>query len=248
MTGPRIDYERYSRQIKLLGEEGQRKLRETTVLLIGVGGLGSYIAYELVALGIGKLILVDPQTVELSNLNRQILYATSDVGKPKVEVAKKKLSDLNPDVVIEAVRKEITPENIRELVAEADIVVDGLDNWATRLIVNDECVRQGKIFVHGGVREFYGQILTVIPGKGPCLRCIIPQPPREERLQVISGVVGLVASMEVVEVIKVATGKGRPAYDRIVVYDGLEQTLSHIKIARRPDCPACSRYYESQAS
>ncbi len=241
--------ERYDRQIRVFGVEGQKKLKNTSVLVAGAGGLGSIVSYYLVAMGIGKLILVDDGVVELSNLNRQILYTTADLGKYKVDVAAKKLKQLNPEVDVVGVRERITEENVHRLVKPVDIVIDALDNWETRLILNKACVELGKPLIHGGVRGFYGQVMVVIPGKTPCLQCIMPKPLRvKEVIPIVPSTVGVIGSLEVNEAIKIITGAATPILNKLVIYDGRSLTIEHIQVKRNPKCPVCSRLYNKEES
>jgi len=234
--------ERYHRQILVLGEEGQRRIRNSSVLIVGVGGLGSASSLYLVSSGFGKVILVDNGRVELSNLNRQILYTTEDIGRPKVYVAAERLSSLNPEVEIEPVMEEASEDLIRELVKKVDIVVDGLDNWETRFLVNRVCVEKGKPFIHAGVRGMYGQLLTIVPGKGPCLQCLIPKPPKEETpIPVVSTTPGVLGLLQATEAIKLVTGYGEPSIGRLIIYDGVTTSFREIKVSRMKNCPVCSK-------
>ena len=233
---------RYERQIPVIGREGQEKLKQSTVLIAGAGGLGSASALYLAAAGVGRLIIVDPQDVELSNLNRQVLHWTSDIGRAKVESAREKLRRLNPNVEVEAYREELTEELARKLVPRADIVIDALDNWEARFLLNRVCVELGKPFIHAGVEGFYGQMLVVVPGKGPCLQCLLPrQPPSRSGVPVLATTPGVLGLLQATEAIKLLTGVGEPAIGRLIIYDGYSMTFSEVRVRRRPDCPVCSR-------
>ena len=172
---------RYSRHIILpeVGGEGQQKINDGKVLVIGTGGLGSPVAFYLAAAGVGTLGIIDDDVVDMSNLQRQILHSTKDIGRPKVESAEEKLNNLNPDCKVVTYHKRLTANNIMAIINDYDIVVDGTDNFATRFITNDACVMLKKPFVHGGILRFAGQALTVVPGEGPCFRCIFRDPPPE---------------------------------------------------------------------
>ncbi len=234
------ELERYGRQIMLFGEESQKRLKKARVIIVGVGGLGSVSSLYLAAAGVGKLILVDKERIELSNLNRQILYTTKDVGKYKVEVAARRLKELNPEIEVEGVVDEITEDNVKDYVSKVDLVVDGLDNWKTRFILNKECIRQKKPFIHAGIRGMYGQLLVVIPGKGPCLNCIIPSLPEEEKAFPVLGTTpGILGLLQATEVIKILTNYGTPAIGKLIIYDGMDLSLREIKVNRRPNCPVC---------
>jgi len=236
------ELERYNRQIliKGWGVEGQKKLKRSKVMVAGVGGLGSVSSLYLAAAGIGKLVLIDKDKVSLSDLNRQIIYSEDDLGLLKVDVAKRKIESLNSEVNVEAVIGEITKGNVRDLIEDVDVVVDGLDNWSTRFILNECCVEKSIPFVHAGVSEFYGQITTVMPGRGPCLRCIFPEKPRELKVIPIFGAIpGVLASLQVVEVIKMITGIGRLLVGRMLLLDGEEMTCEETEIKKKPNCPIC---------
>ncbi|ABL79217.1 UBA/THIF-type NAD/FAD binding protein [Thermofilum pendens Hrk 5] len=235
------ELERYDRQIRVWGVEAQKKLKSSTVLVVGAGGLGSPVAFYLVAAGVGKLIIVDAEDVELSNLNRQILHWTSDLGKAKVESAKEKLEKLNPHVEVVTLKQKIRSlEDALKLVEDADVVVDCLDNWSTRFLLNEACVKLGKPLVHGAVRGLYGQLTVVKPFEGPCLRCILPREPPEERPFPVAGPTpGVIGSLEALEVIKILTGYGEPMVGRLLFYDGVRNTFDVVKVERRPDCPVC---------
>lgn len=234
--------ERYQRQLLLWSIEDQLKLKESTVLVVGVGGLGSSITIYLTAVGIGKLILVDGEVVELSNLNRQVLYSVDDIGKPKVYVAAEKLRKLNPHVKIEPVKTRLTEELAEELVPKADVVVDALDNWETRLILNRVCVKHRKPLIHGGIEAWYGQVMTIIPGKTPCLQCLVPTLPksRETPIPIVPMTPGIIGLIEANEVVKLLLGKGELLLNRMLVYDGFREEFTSIKVSRNPNCPVCS--------
>ena len=238
----REELERYDRQLRKWGEEAQLKLKKTSILIVGLGGLGSPAAVYLTAAGVGRLILIDDETVELSNLNRQILYDETDIGKPKVDVAVKKLNKLNRNVEIIAFKDRLTEGNAEQLISMVDIVLDGTDNWKTRFIINRMCVELGKTYIHAGVEGYHGQVMVVKPYEGPCLNCIIPKPPPERRhIPAVGPVVAVVSMMEVVEAIKIATGTGKPAVGYMLVYDAEDQAINKIKVKKRINCPTCSK-------
>ncbi len=231
-------YERYSRHVLVVGAEGQKKLRELTVLVAGVGGLGCFEAYLLACLGVGKLVLVDDDTISLSDLNRQVLYTPSDIGQPKVEVAARRLKEFNPDVDVKPVKLRLSRENILKVLDEADIVIDGLDNWETRMLVDEAAYRLGIPYIHAGVQSLYGQVYLAIPGKTPCLRCIMPERVGGQRavIPAIAPMVSLVASIAVNELVKLVTGVGRPALGELIVVDGYTLGVEKIKVKARPNC------------
>ena len=232
--------ERYDRQLRILGEEGQEKLRSATVAVVGLGGLGSIITYYLAAAGVGKLIVIDDGLVELSNLNRQILYTTSDIGLPKAYIAAARLKALNPEVEVVPYQARLAPDNAGKLLGEADILVDGLDNWESRLILNRYAVEKGKPLVHGAVQGFYAQVTTVVPDKGPCLACFLPEPPKPRGvIPIIGAIVGIVASFEAAEVVKLVTGMGEPLVGRLLVIDAYRGGTDIVELRRNPRCPVC---------
>lgn len=235
------ELERYDRQIRLFGVEAQERLKRSRVLVVGVGGLGSPVAIYLTAAGVGKLTLVDPERVELSNLNRQVLHWTKDVGRRKVDSAVEKLRELNPEVEIEGVDIALDESSARDLASRSDVVIDCLDNWSTRFLLNRVCVELGKPLIHAGIRGLYGQMLVIIPGRTPCLQCILPTPPKEERgFPVLGTTPGVMAMLQATETIKILTGYGEVAAGRLIIYDGYSMRFDSIPVRRRPDCTACS--------
>jgi len=235
--------ERYARQIPVIGVDGQRKLATSSVLIVGVGGLGSAVALYLTAMGVGKLVLVDEGCIELSNLNRQILYSSQDLGLKKVEVAKSRLKALNPYVVIETYDRRLDEELAKELVKRVDVVVDALDNWESRLVLNRVCVEYGKPLIHAGVEGFYGQVMTVVPGKGPCLACLFSEMPRtsQRAIPVLGAVAGVLGTIEAIEAVKVLLSLGKPLIGRMLIVDLLSMDFRVVEIRRNPRCPVCSR-------
>jgi len=244
------ELERYDRQMRILGfgVEGQRKLKSARVLVAGLGGLGCPASIYLAAAGVGKLVLVDREKVELSNLNRQILYWASDVGRPKVSVVAEKILRLNPDVEVEALALEINEDSVRDLVKKVDVVVDGMDNYKAGFLINEACVTYGKPFVHAAVYGLEGQLFTVLPGRGPCLRCIVPSdPPEQGSVPVLGATSGVMAALEVMEVVKLVVGLGRPCIDKLLVFDGHEMRFYEIKVEPSPKCPVCSSLRSGKA-
>ncbi|RLG83952.1 MAG: adenylyltransferase [Thermoprotei archaeon] len=238
------ELERYSRQIMVFGEEGQKKLKKSKVLVVGVGGLGSSVLYYLAAVGVGKLIIVDKEKVELSNLNRQIIHTTKDIGKEKAKSAEEKLRELNPNIDIEAYSTKFNEDLAKELIPKIDVAIDALDNWDTRIILNKYCVKYKKPLVHAGVRESYGQLMVIIPGKGPCLHCVFPRKPREEHpFPILGPIPGVLGALEALEAIKIITGYGKPAVGKLLIFDGKNLTIDIINVQRNPNCPICSKLY-----
>jgi len=232
--------ERFARQIGLIGSEAQRKLSESTVAVVGIGGLGSHIALQLAMLGVGSLVLVDGDRVEESDLNRQILYGYNDIGRPKVKAAAERLREVNPSISIHVHAEKLTRSNIDDILRGSDMIMDGLDNWETRLIINEYAVRMRKPFIHGGVDGYYGQVLVVLPGRGPCLACLFPKPPPSRTVNIVVQTVALTASIQVSEAFKLITGLGKPALGSLIIVDSLKPSVEHIPVQRNPMCPVCS--------
>ncbi len=236
------ELERYGRQIQISGWgiEGQEKLKAATVAVIGIGGLGCPTSIYLTAVGVGKIILIDNEKFGLNNLNRQILGWQRDIGKSKAKVAKEKLEALNSEIKVEAVVAEITRDNVHNLIGDVDVVVDGQDNWKTRFILNKYCVTRGIPFVHAGVSTMHGQMTTIVPGKGPCLRCIFPKdPPEVEEIPVLGATPALFASLQVMEAIKLVTGIGRLLVGRMLFASGEEMAFETVEVKRNIKCPVC---------
>ena len=233
---------RYNRQMLIygFGEEGQLKLKNSTIFIAGAGGLGSPVAYYLAAAGIGTIRIVDCDIVELSNLNRQILHFTDNIGQRKVDSAKDKLSRLNPDITIEAICENITEDNIAGLIGEADGIVDAMDNLPVRYLLNHTAIRKGIPFFHGAVNGYEGRVMTVIPGKSACLNCLYhgARPP-QEKIPVLGATPGVVGSLQATEVIKYLTGTGDLLLDRLLCYDGYSMRFSELTVHRNPACEHC---------
>jgi adenylyltransferase/sulfurtransferase len=238
---------RYSRHFLLpeVGEEGQAKLLDAKVLLIGAGGLGSPSAFYLAAAGVGTLGLIDNDVVDTSNLQRQILHTNDRVGMPKVESARLTLNALNPDVKVIGYQERISSENILDLIRDYDVIVDGCDNFPTRYLVNDACVMTGKPNVHGSIFQFEGQASVFYPGRGPCYRCLFPEPPPPgaapscQEAGVLGVLPGLVGCVQALETIKLILGKGKPLIGRMVYFDTLSMELRIHKLRKDPACPVC---------
>ena len=235
------DLERYDRQIMLeeIGENGQEKLKAATVLVAGAGGLGSPVATYLAAAGVGRIRLVDNDTVELSNLNRQVLHWDENMGHPKVESAGAKLRRLNPTVEIETRLETITGENAGEMAAGCQAIVDAMDNLPTRHQLNQAAIDMGIPFIQGAVYGFEGRAMTVIPGESACFRCLYGGSAPQEKFPVLGTAPGIIAAIQVTEVIKYLVGAGKLLAGRLLVYDGLEMTFEKFKIERNPECDHC---------
>jgi adenylyltransferase/sulfurtransferase len=238
---------RYSRHFLLpeVGEEGQAKLLKATVLMVGAGGLGSPSAYYLAAAGVGTLGIIDNDVVDLSNLQRQILHSNDRVGMPKVESAKQTLQGLNPDVRVVPYQEKLTSKNIMEILKDYDIVVDGCDNFPTRYLVNDACVLTNKPNVHGSIFQFEGQASVFYPGKGPCYRCLYPEPPPAEMAPscaeagVLGVLPGLIGTIQALEAIKLILGKGENLIGKLLCFNTLTNEITTLNLKRDPACPMC---------
>ena len=250
-TGPTFshdDLRRYSRHLLLpeVGVAGQKRLRAAKVLVVGAGGLGSPTALYLAAAGVGQIGLVDFDSVDLSNLQRQILYSTADVGRPKLRAAQERLEGLNPGVRVVAHGERLTSVNARDVLGPYDIVVDGTDNFPTRYLVNDACVLMGKPNVYGSIYRFEGQLSVFDARHGPCYRCLYPEPPPPELvpscaeagvLGVLPGAVGL---LQATETVKLILGVGEPMIGRLLLYDALSMRFRELRLQKNPECVLCS--------
>lgn len=236
------DLIRYQRQILYpsFGEKGQIKLKSSHVVVAGVGGLGSPASIYLAYAGIGRITIADFDVVELSNLNRQILYWDEDIGEKKVFSAARKLAKLNPSIEINPFQGKITEENITGIIKGADVVIDGMDNLETRLIINAACVSEGIPFVHGAVHGLTGEITTIIPGQTACLACIYPEvPAKVVAPQVFGATPALVASMQVMETIKLLAGMAELLTNKMLYVSGETMELTHVNLIKRSDCRTC---------
>lgn len=233
--------ERYDRQLIMedIGQQGQEKLKQASVFLAGAGGLGSPISMFLAAAGIGKICIVDDGFVETSNLNRQILYRDEDLGQSKVVCAQKALERLNPHIQVKSIPEKIQVDNAYELVGNCDIIVDALDNYTTRYLLNQVAFQKNIPLVHGAVEEFYGQATTIIPGRTNCLKCLIPSGPAQRIWPIISVTCGLIASIQAAEVIKYIVGVGRLLENRFLMVDGLNTKVEEMELERTPGCEIC---------
>jgi molybdopterin/thiamine biosynthesis adenylyltransferase/rhodanese-related sulfurtransferase len=241
--------DRYSRHLLVpeVGLEGQMKLLDAKVLCLGAGGLGSPIALYLAAAGVGTLGIVDDDVVDLSNLQRQVIHTTAGIGTPKVDSAEQAIKDLNPDVNVVKYQTRLDASNIMEIIEGYDVIVDGVDNFPTRYLLNDASVRLQIPVVSAAILGFEGQLSVFAPYDGPCYRCLFPVPPPAELapscgangvLGVLPGTMGL---LQATEVIKLITGSGTPLIGRLLMYDALDATTTELKVRRDPDCPICSR-------
>jgi len=239
--------ERYSRHILLqeVGVEGQIKLSEARVLIVGAGGLGAPIALYMAAAGVGTIGIVDNDHVEISNLQRQVVHFTKDIDVPKVVSAAEKMKAINPEVTINTYQEFLNAANIREIIRGYDFVVDGVDNFPTKFLVNDACVIEGIPFSHGGILRFQGQTMTVVPGSSACYRCSFREPPPADAVPTCSqaGVLGAIAGMlgtiQAAEVLKFITGVGGLLTDALLSFDAKTMDFRKVRLKRQPDCPVC---------
>ena len=249
MTLSDAELERYSRQLVLPEWSGaaQDRLKAASVIIVGAGALGSPVGLYLAAAGVGRIGVVDDDAVELSNLARQPLHFTPDVGLGKADNAQLKLSALNPEVVIEPYPARLDEQNAEAIVLGADLVVDCSDSFATRYAVNDACCANGVPLVEAGVLGFAGLVLSIVPGESACYRCAFPvEPPAGSvpscrEAGVLGAMAGIVGSIQALEALKLLSGAGEPLTDRILQVDGLSLEVTHVTTARRPGCPACAR-------
>ena len=238
---------RYARHLIMpeVAMEGQKRLKAAKVLCIGTGGLGAPLTLYLAAAGIGTIGLVDFDTVDVSNLQRQVIHFTEDVGKPKIDSAERKLKALNPDLTVHKYEFPLRSDNALDVFAHYDVIVDGTDNFPTRYLVNDACVLLGKPNVYGSIFRFDGQASTFFPPHGPCYRCLYPEPPPPDLvpncaeggvLGILPGAIGVIQATETVKLI---LGVGRPLIGRLMLYDALDMTFREMKVRKSPKCPIC---------
>lgn len=238
---------RYSRHFSLpdVGVEGQLKLKRASVLLVGAGGLGSPAALYLAAAGVGKIGIVEFDTVDATNLQRQILHGTSDVGRAKLESARARLAEVNPNVEVVPHAVRLSAANALEILRPYDVVVDGTDNFATRYLVNDACVLLGKPDVYGSIFRFDGQASVFWAGRGPCYRCLFPEPPPPDSVPncaeggVLGVLPGIMGTIQAAEAVKLIVGIGEPLLGRVLLFDALRMKFRELRAARDPNCPVC---------
>ena len=233
------ELERYKRQMMLFGEEGQERLKKAHIFIAGAGGLGSPISIYLAVAGVGTITIVDMDVVDQSNLNRQILHFGRDVGRKKTASAEEKLRELNPDITVNAIDVRIEESNAKKLIGKADGIVDAMDNYPTRYLLNDVAIAKEIPLFHGGIRGFYGQATTIIPGTTPCLKCIFPKAPPKEVFPVVGVTPGIIGTIQANEVIKYLLGSGDLLTNRLFIWDGMEAHAEELCVERNPACEAC---------
>ena len=243
---------RYSRHILLpeVGGKGQQKIGQAKVLIVGAGGLGSPVAFYLAAAGVGTIGVIDGDVVDLSNLQRQVIHRTDDIGRPKVDSAKSKMLALNPGVTVETHETRLTAENALDIIGRYDIIVDGVDNFPAKFLINDACFFARKPLVHGGILRFDGRVFTILPGKSACYRCVFKQPPPPgmvascQEAGVLGAMAGVIGTIQATEVLKLILGRGRLLTDRLLDYDARLTRFREIRIARNPKCQLCGEHPE----
>ncbi len=234
------ELERYDRQIRLFGHRGQERLKRAKVFIAGAGGLGSAVSIYLAVAGVGHLRIVDNDSVDPSNLNRQILHQTLDLGRSKARSAQETLRDLNPEVSVEVFLKTIDEDNVLDLVGDSDLIVDALDNFPTRYVLNKAAMTKNVPLFHGAVSGFDGQATTVIPGRTACMRCIFPRAPPKKTSPALGCTCGVIGSVQVTEVLKYLLGKGDLLENRLLIWDGNRGRMDELVIEKNPRCEDCS--------
>ncbi len=241
---------RYSRQILLdeVGESGQLKLKEASVLIVGCGGLGSPVAMYLAAAGVGTIAVLDKDVVELSNLQRQIMHSMDRLGVPKAMSARMTLESMNPEIQIREYIRELVPENVQEFIRDFDVVINGVDNFETRFLLNDACYLEKKPLIEAGVLRYDGLVMTILPDQGPCYRCLFPHIPEEgtvsstQTLGLLATIPGIAGTIQATEALKVILGIGKPLTGRVLAFNALEGHYDVIDWPRDPHCPLCGEH------
>lgn len=243
----RDEISRYSRHILLpqVGKKGQEKLKESRITMIGAGGLGSPALLYLAAAGIGHIRIIDSDAVDITNLQRQVIFQTQDIGKSKAHVAAERLRALNPEITIESREVRFTPANARGLLSDSHLVIEASDNFETKFLVNDACVLEKIPLILGGILRFEGQVLVIVPGEGACYRCVFQNPPPPEAVPscaeagVLGAVAGVIGSLQASEALKMLSGADLPAAGRMLAFDAFAGTIRSLSIPRNPRCPVC---------
>lgn len=240
---------RYNRHLILdgIGPEGQQKLLDARVLIVGAGGLGSPVALYLAAAGVGTLGIADGDVVSVTNLQRQVIHRTEDVGRPKVDSAEERIHALNPDTKVVKYDEYLTEDSLLDIVREYDFVIDGTDNFAIKYLINDACVMAGKAFCMGGINRFNGQLMTHVPGTA-CYRCLFPEPPAREEVEtcsmvgVLGSIAGICGTLQATEAIKYFTGAGELLTNALLTFDALTMQFHRFEFDRNPECPMCGEH------
>ena len=240
---------RYNRHLILdgIGPEGQEKLLSARVLLVGAGGLGAPVALSLAAAGVGRIGIADGDTVSLTNLQRQVIHRTADIGQEKTLSARRAINDLNPDVQVDTYNEYLTEDNILGLVEQYDFIVDGTDNFAIKYLINDACIMAGKPFTMGGINRYQGQLMTHVPGTA-CYRCIFPEPPAQKDVEtcsmtgVLGSIAGICGTLQATEVIKYFTGTGQLLTDSLLMFDALSMEFNRFAFGRDKSCALCGEH------
>ena len=240
---------RYNRHLILegFGREAQEKLLQAKVLLVGAGGLGSPVALYLAAAGVGTIGVVDGDTVSITNLQRQVLHSTKDINRPKVEVARERIEEMNPDVNVRTYELYLNEANAMKLIESYDFVIDGTDNFATKYLVNDACVMLDKAFTMGGISKYSGQVMTHLPGTA-CYRCLFPEPPAKEDVEtcatvgVLGSIAGMLGTVQATECIKYLAGVGQPLTNTLLTFDALSMQWQRFDFGQRSDCALCGEH------
>jgi molybdopterin/thiamine biosynthesis adenylyltransferase len=243
------ELERYSRNIilKEFGARGQKRLKAGKVMIVGAGGLGAPAALYLAAAGVGVIGVADGDVVDLSNLQRQVIHSTPDVGRPKALSAKEAVEALNPEIEVRAFEGRLTAANILEAIGDYDFVLDGTDNFAAKFLINDACVIASKPFCHAGIIRWRGQLMTWVPGKGPCYRCVFRDPPPPSAVPtcreagVIGAMAGVIGCLQAMEAVKFLSGTGELLTGNLLTYDALENDFRKVRLPARPTCPVCGK-------
>lgn len=241
------EIQRYSRHILLpeVGGKGQMRLKQSSVLIVGAGGLGSPVALYLAAAGVGRIGLIDSDVVDTSNLQRQVLHDTAQIGRPKVESGAERLRAINPNITVEPYYDRLGAENVADLVSRYDVIVGGVDNFPARYLLNDACVMAKKPLVEAGILKYDGMIMTIKPYEGPCYRCIFPEPPPPGTVPtcseagILGALAGVMGSMQAFEVLKLLLGIGEPLVGQMLMFEGLKGQFRTVEWDRNPKCPVC---------
>lgn len=242
-----VQRERYRKHLisDMIGEKGQKKLLSSKALIIGLGGLGSPAALYLASCGVGTIGIVDSDDLELSNLHRQVLYSTGDIGKPKTSMAEKRLKEMNPDIDIRATKARVAADNAKDMLKDYDVILDCTDNFETKYLINDTCVSLGKALVHGGIYAFDGQATFILPGRGPCYRCIFPELPGPEAFRncqqagILGSAPAVIGSVQANEALKYLLGIGKNLVGRLLRYDALTGEIRISEYKKNEKCPVC---------